>query len=118
MSSTHFPIRTASGPRNLNKAITGFNTTAPNATSFGAAKAQAHGVCGMEGKVSFALDTGKTVTIWIYQEVAKKWLALGSTVVAAANTLYGVDAPEKALFYLTVDATTANGWVYDLDFTS
>ncbi len=105
------PIATCTAGLALNKASQALATSAPTGTSAAGAKAEAHGRVGMDGKISFALDAAKTVTPYVYSEIASKWLLL-PTVAALANQHRWVDAPPKCLFFLAIDATTANAWVY------
>lgn len=105
------PLRTQSSGMHLNKEIS-LATTAPSGTTSIVAAGEAHGRVGDDGKISFALDAAKTVTVYLFFSVAKKWIKRDGTVSAAQDTLHVIDAPPKTLFKLVIDATTATGWIY------
>jgi hypothetical protein len=97
----------------FNKSIGGVATTAPTDTTYAAAKKTAHGTVGRDSRVHFALDAAKTVTLYIYQPIANKWMKRDGTITAGADTICSVEAPQGCPFFIVIDATTANCWVYD-----
>lgn len=105
------PQDSCTAGRMPNKVLPTLGTTGPAGTTAEVAKSEAMGRVGMDGKISFAVDAAKTVKGWVWSLKASKWFEL-PTVAAGANQLRFIDAPAKALFFLTVDATTAGGWAY------
>lgn len=114
--SQHFAQRIITGARMPNKPLPTLSTVAPVADSLGAAQGIGHGTVGKDGKISFTLTAAKTVSAFVFCVIAKRFLLVG-TVSAVQNGLHSIDAPEGFPYFLAVDATTADGWVYDEKFT-
>lgn len=110
--AVNFPIRTITSAHLFNKSAV-LGAVAPTDTVYGSALAVAHGIVGRHGKIEFAVGAGATITAYIYMKIAQKWLLAQPAVVAAANTIYNLDAPEGAPFFLVANAGTPTAWYYD-----
>lgn len=105
------PHMTCTAGMQMNAGPLALTTAGPVSTTSLAAKLEAHGRVGMDGKITFGLDDAKTVTAYIWNDFAAKWFTL-PTLSAGADQQRWIDAPVKALFFLAVDATTTTAYVY------